>query len=252
MKKTNNITGTGTVRKVGEYKIQNDFNDHLWPDNKYDIFHKDDERFYLVALLIAVVILAVVLVVAYSSKIADLNNKIEELQKVDAATIEYVEEKETTNFHISKHETELNNSHCDGYKRLPLPEVTDGSFKSWMDYRMITDIFSPQYALQQEARTDGTGLRMIGDRFMVAMGTAYAKEIGQELEIEFESGFIKCIVGDFKANQHTDSRNMYTLHDGSIVEFIIDREVMDPNILAGGDISALGLSGGVVEIRRMP
>ena len=43
---------------------------------------------------------------------------------------------------------------------LPIPDVNT-DFKTYMDYRAITNTDSVQYALQQEAYTDSQGIRRI-------------------------------------------------------------------------------------------
>jgi len=193
MKKNRNDSGSVKANKVREYKINNDFNEKIWPDNKPILFHKDNERFALISLIITGVLLVLLLIIVYSSKIAYLNKTIQKLQNIDAATVEIVTPYPTKT-HIEVSNIEIKETPLPAYEILPLPDATDGSFKSWMDYRVITDVKSKQYALQQEARTDGTGLRMVEDKFIVAMATAYADYIGQELEIKFESGFINLLL----------------------------------------------------------
>ena len=115
------------------------------------------------------------------------------------------------------------------YNELDLPEEADGKFKTYMDYRKITDKTSKQWKLQEQAWTEGRGFRKIGEHFLVAVGTFYADEVGKELLIEFEDGQqIKAIVGDIKQDRHTDPTNRYVPIHGNIVEFIVDTEKLDP------------------------
>lgn len=52
-----------------------------------------------------------------------------------------------------------------------------------MDYRTITDKTSKQFDMQNnEAYTDvNTGLRMVNDRYCIAVGSFYTKTIGKKL-----------------------------------------------------------------------
>jgi hypothetical protein len=135
------------------------------------------------------------------------------------------------------------------YNELDLPEEADGKFKTYMDYRKITDKTSKQWELQQRAWTEERGFRKIGEHFLVAVGTFYADEAGKELLIEFEDGQqIKAIVGDIKQDKHTDPMNQYVPVNGNIVEFIVDTEKLDPEVVRRGDVSWLGLNGKITSI----
>lgn len=135
------------------------------------------------------------------------------------------------------------------HTELDLPEEADGKFKTYMDYRKITDKNSKQWKLQEQAWTEGRGFRKIGEHFLVAVGTFYADEVGKELLIEFEDGQrIKAIVGDIKQDRHTDPTNRYVPINGNIVEFIVDIEKLDPEVIRRGDVSWLGLNGRIKSI----
>lgn len=106
--------------------------------------------------------------------------------------------------------------------------------KTHMSYRAITCKSSPQYALQQEAYTDNSGIRMVDDCYLVAVGTYYADHVGQKLRVTMSSGLqVMCMVGEFKSDRHTDSTHRYHVGgyengvyykgDGSVLEFITDR-----------------------------
>ena len=135
------------------------------------------------------------------------------------------------------------------HTELDLPEEADGKFKTYMDYRKITDKNSKQWKLQEQAWTEGRGFRKIGEHFLVAVGTFYTDEVGKELLIEFEDGQrIKAIVGDIKQDKHTDPTNRYVPINGNIVEFIVDIEKLDPEVIRRGDVSWLGLNGRIKSI----
>ena len=97
------------------------------------------------------------------------------------------------------------------------------SNKTYMHYKAITNKSSKQYQLQQhpDIYTDDEGFRKIDDKFMIAIGTYFQAEVGQEVEVELDGGSkFSAIVGDIKANKHTVD-NMQHSTDGSVVEFIV-------------------------------
>ena len=132
---------------------------------------------------------------------------------------------------------------------LPLPEETDGAFKTYMDYRTITNKNSIQYQMQTQAFTDSDGFRIYDDCYMVAVGTAYAQSCGVKFDITLEDGtIIHCITGDIKSDAHTDSTNRFIPHNGNIVEFIVDTKKLSSLSRKMGDISYSGLHGGIIKI----
>lgn len=99
---------------------------------------------------------------------------------------------------------------------------------TFMDYRAVTCQTSNQWKLlrSDECYTGNRGIRMIGDRYCIAVGTYYAPSVGTKLDLVMADGSVlKCIVGDFKADHDTDSNNQFQAYDGSVAEFIIDGEV---------------------------
>lgn len=137
--------------------------------------------------------------------------------------------------------------------RTAVGSVPDHSpFKSYMDYRTITSTGSPQYKLQQQANSVN-GFRMLGGRYMIALGSAFGK-VGDHVTIVLESGVsIPCIIGDIKADHHTDSSNKVHLSDGSIIEFIVDTGSLSSKIKSMGDCSYaehINLQGRVKSILR--
>lgn len=130
--------------------------------------------------------------------------------------------------------------------------VPDGnSFKSYMSYTAITSKSSPQYKLQQQAYTGDYGIRMVEDRYCIALGTYYTSIIGTKIDLVMQNGsIIPCILGDVKANQHTCSSNIRA-RDGSVVEFIIDRNTLHNTARRMGNISyaADKFAGEILEIR---
>lgn len=118
---------------------------------------------------------------------------------------------------------------------LDRSEVPDGEGicqsekKTYMSYRKVTSVTSAQYALLYSdiCYTDPvTGIRMVGDRYCIAVGTGYASRIGTKIDLQMENGStVNCILGDVKSDMHTDETHRYQAFDGSVVEMIIDPDV---------------------------
>lgn len=111
------------------------------------------------------------------------------------------------------------------------------NFKAYMGYKAVTCTSSPQYKLLngESAYTDSaTGIRMVDDRYCIAVGSYYSTTVGQKIDLYLETGVvIPCIVGDCKANCHTNSStHQYCLSNGSVAEFIVDYTVF--NLLKDG------------------
>lgn len=114
---------------------------------------------------------------------------------------------------------------------------TNNAFKSYMDYRTITDKTSEQYKLQKQAYTEWHGIRVVDDKYCIAVGSYYSTTIGQNIDVILKNdNVIHCIVADLKKDIHTDSTNRQN-PNGSIVEFIVDTDVLHERIQDSGDIS---------------
>ena len=114
-------------------------------------------------------------------------------------------------------------------------------FKSYEDYRAIKVEGMPHLFLQRYyAYTEPNGIRAIEDRYCIALGSYFTTEIGQYIDVVLENGtVIECILGDQKADRHTDDKHIAHLTDGSVVEFIIDKDVMNDRVEEIGNISFL-------------
>ncbi len=114
---------------------------------------------------------------------------------------------------------------------------SDNSFKSYMDYRTITDTTSKQYELQSQADTNWCGMRMIDEKYCIAVGSYYSTTVGQAVDIIMQNGnVIHCIVADLKQDIHTDVTNRQN-PNGSVVEFLVDTDMLHRSIQKMGDIS---------------
>lgn len=128
-----------------------------------------------------------------------------------------------------------------------VPDV-DSDFKSYMDYRCITNTSSDQYKLQQKCYTDDNGLRVYDGYYAVALGTYYSSTIGDKFHITLDTGEeFDVIVGDVKADCDTDKTNRYVPVNGNIIEFIVDTKKLPKDVRFMGTISALNEFEGSVE-----
>ena len=115
---------------------------------------------------------------------------------------------------------------------------TTSGFKSYMPYTAITSKSSLQYKLQQSTYTGTYGIRQYGNRYCVAIGTAFNADVGTYFDLILTNGtIIPCIVADIKADKHTDSNNMVTIANGCLTEFIVDNSALNRKAKRMGDIS---------------
>lgn len=124
-----------------------------------------------------------------------------------------------------------------GYTSYDVPNTS--GFKSFMDYRAITDKSSAQYRLQNEyAETGDYGIRMVNGRYCIAVGSYFTDDIGQYIDLILENGtVIPCVLSDQKANAHTDSNNIVTVHSGCASEFVVDTPRLNNEAKIRGDMS---------------
>lgn len=144
---------------------------------------------------------------------------------------------------------ELPESETTYYETKLVPEYN--SFKSYMSYKAITNKESEQYKLQQVAETNEYGIRVIEDRYCIALGTFFSTKIGTEIDVIMANGaIIKCVLGDIKADIHTDNNNIKT-SDGSVVEFIVDIDNLPDKAKYHGDMSYCSedFKGEILEIK---
>lgn len=132
---------------------------------------------------------------------------------------------------------------------MDLPKATDGATKTYMSYKAVTAKGSSQYQLlHAEKAYTKNGFRMYDGWYCVAMGSYYSDQIGTKFYVKLSSGrTLRCILGDQKADRHTDAAHQYAEKNKDILEFIVDGLE-----LPGGDVSAVdGFEGRVVSIRKI-
>ena len=103
-----------------------------------------------------------------------------------------------------------------------VPQRT-GSVHTMMGWQMVTAVKSDQYKLRSEfgQNYDKNGFAKIGDLFVVATKPFYGV-VGDCIEVYKSNGdVIKCIIGDIKGSD--GGGDTYQHKDGSVVEFIVDR-----------------------------
>lgn len=121
------------------------------------------------------------------------------------------------------------------YRSVFIPKQ-NRDFKSYMDYRTITSWL--QKDLQDIAETGTYGCRMVEDRYCVAVGTACDVIVGDYIDLVLENGtIIPAIVGDIKADIHTQDNNLVTAANGCCSEFIVDMDSMDSYVKRTGSVS---------------
>lgn len=134
-------------------------------------------------------------------------------------------------------------------KKLP---VNFGAFKSYTDYRCLSRS-SAQWKLQEQAYTDGNGLRKIGDAYLVALGSYYGTKLGVRYTVTLSTGNqFDIILCDSKDDRHTNKTHQYTTASGCVLEFYVETEKMPKKVRQLGSISAIEeFKGNVVNIEKI-
>lgn len=115
------------------------------------------------------------------------------------------------------------------YEVIKEYQITDGNTtKTVLPYKAFGKNTN-QAKLQSLCQTNEVGLRVYDGRFTIAVGTYFDTAVGQYFDLVLENGtVIPCIMGDMKADIHTDSRGLFTEASGCMTEFIVDRTYL-PN-----------------------
>lgn len=125
---------------------------------------------------------------------------------------------------------------CD-YKSFDVPYAKK---KTWMSYTTITSKNTRQYKMQHSiAYTGKYGIRMVDDRYCVALGSHFGCEIGQYFDLVLANGtVISCVMGDVKKDINTDAANIITVDSNCLSEFIVDRPLLKYEAVRDGDVSS--------------
>lgn len=112
------------------------------------------------------------------------------------------------------------------YESEEITTCSTGVPKTYMDYRATTDRSSRQYWFIHDELTvdETTGFLYDEDGFIgAALGSFYG-EIGDRFYFTLESGVVLPIVKcEEKADKDTNNTGCYHLEDGSVIEFVIDK-----------------------------
>ena len=127
-----------------------------------------------------------------------------------------------------------------------------GRFKSYTDYRVYKKPSTKQYQLQvdDETYTDEQGFRRYKHYYITAVGSYYSRNVGDTFHVVMENGKeFDIIVGDVKQDRHTDDNNCYCLNNGSVLEFIVDKDMLSDMSRKMGNVSySAGLEGNISYI----
>ncbi|MDO5397818.1 MAG: hypothetical protein Q4G33_07790 [bacterium] len=147
------------------------------------------------------------------------------------------------------------------YTSLGVPFI-NSSFKTYMDYRTITDKSSPQYRYVHTwgwsdydgfMRADGEKDLGISDNYyMIALGSYYGTEIGTKYKITTDTGNIFYgVLCDQKDDDHTNATHQYAANN-NVVEFIVDTRRLNSDVKIMGSANVyMPLNGSVASIERI-
>jgi hypothetical protein len=163
------------------------------------------------------------------------NGRTAEAQKIQIRIPELTEEREMDGISVPNIET-----HLTGKQSASLSQtfyIESSGFKSWTDYTKF-GTKTRQYQLQQLAETEEeTGLRVVDERYCVAIGSYFGTEIGQCFDLVLKNGIrIPCVMSDQKADCDTDADGISSTSNGCVSEFTIDSSVNE-EIRTSGDVS---------------
>ena len=130
----------------------------------------------------------------------------------------------------------------------------DTSFKTFMDYEKITNKASKQYEMQQKAITNNDGLRMYDGKYMIALGSYYSENCGDEFIITLDNNEkLHCILGDQKDDLHTNDTKQYIEKNGNLVEFIVETDKLPEKVKQMGDASFISeqFEGEILSIEKI-
>ena len=149
------------------------------------------------------------------------------------------------------------------YTSMNVPTWFNSSFKTYMDYRAVTNTRSAQYKfLHTWTYTDNEGfLRSHGERdlgitddyYVVALGSYYGTEIGSRYRITTDMGKVfYAILGDCKADRHTNSTHQYAVRNKDIVEFVVDTRKLNKLVKRMGTANVyMPLNGSITKIEKI-
>ena len=148
------------------------------------------------------------------------------------------------------------------YKSIEIEPCATSNIKTYMDYRAITARDSAQYWFihDQMSVDEQTGFLYDKDGFIgVALGSFYG-DIGERYYFTLESGVVLPLVKcESKADRDTDGTGCYHPADGSMIEFVIDKDyalnyfgrISNDYILNGNYNNYSLFTGDVVKVEKV-
>lgn len=147
------------------------------------------------------------------------------------------------------------------YESMGVPGI-NSSFKTYMDYRTITDRTSPQYNFVHTwgwsdengfMRANGEwDLGITDDYYMIALGSYYGTEIGTKYQITTNTGNVFYgVLCDQKDDRHTNSTHQYA-GNNDVVEFIVDTNSLRSDVKRMGSANVyMPLNGSIASIEKI-
>lgn len=148
------------------------------------------------------------------------------------------------------------------YTSLGVPTGINTSFKTYMDWRCVTNTSSPQYKIIHKwgwcdengfMRANGEkDLGITDDYYLIALGSYYGTTIGTKYRITTDTGNVFYgMLADAKADIHTNSTNQYA-RNKDIVEFLVDTRYLRSDVKRMGSANVYSpLNGNIAKIERI-
>ena len=219
-------------------------------------------------ILIIILILTTIIVSIHArdeyAKLKEISDALGMTVNEQTSTIKRLEEENTSlNTTVSQLEEEnkkLKEENAKLKKNTKLQEKTQVTvkaskkdFKSYMPYTAITNRSSKQWRLQQSATTDEDGIRCLDGKPMVAVGTGWGLSVGDRAIITCDNGnSFEVVIGDIKADRHTNAGNKTTSANNCRCEFIVDYKRLNPTVKTTGNVASLKkYNGYVINVQKI-
>lgn len=148
------------------------------------------------------------------------------------------------------------------YVDMGVPTNVNTSFKTYMDWRCVTDETSAQYSCirkwgwrDENGFMRATGEKDLGiedDYYLIALGSYYGTIIGTKYKITTDTGNVFYgMLADQKADIHTNSTNQYA-GNNDVVEFLVDTRYLRKDVRRMGSANVhTPLNGHIAKIERI-
>lgn len=177
-------------------------------------------------------------------EVTNLRKEVASLKKTTSELSEQLKEEK------SQSETPQGTSTAESYTPRDY-SYYDTGFRSWMSSSAITDTGSSQYKVVSLAETDSNGLLVIDGKPVVALGSGWSLRVGDTARVTTDKTTYDVVVGDIKADSHTDSSCKVTVHNGCVVEFVVDSSALNSQIRISGNVATLSqYRGKVLSIQK--